>query len=35
MLDYPITDAGLEELRDAAKSCQAGKLKDKALSTAS
>lgn len=31
MLDYPITDAGLEELRDAAKSCQAGKLKDKAL----
>ena len=30
MLDYPITDAGLEELRDAAKSCQAGKLKDKA-----
>jgi hypothetical protein len=31
MLDYPITDAGLEKLRDAAKSCQAGKLKDKAL----
>lgn len=31
MLDYPITDAGLEELRDAAKSCQAEKLKDKAL----
>lgn len=31
MLEYPITDAGLEELRDAAKSCQAGKLKNKAL----
>lgn len=31
MLDYPITDAGLEKLRDAAKSCQAEKLKDKAL----
>ena len=31
MLEHPITDAGLEELRDAAKSCQAGKLKDKAL----
>lgn len=31
MLEYPITDAGLEELRDAAKSCQAGKLKDKVL----
>lgn len=31
MLEHPITDAGVEELRDAAKSCQAGKLKDKAL----
>lgn len=31
MLGNPITDAGMEELRDAAKSCQAGKLEDKAL----
>lgn len=31
MVDHPVTDAGLAELRDAAKSCKAGKLKDKAL----